>query len=213
MRDDLENLEMAAERVARRYRDFERLAHAQANGAGKPLDPIRVTVSDPPAPSPYLFFPADADTPIVVRAIDGWHRLFSARLCGVSTLRCEVIDENLAGKHIDGVVEECSFARGRLTVSGWWLDPQCAVYNYELRLRGETIATGTPVRRADIARAHPEVLHAKQSGFAIDCPRQLSLDDVSDLLLVALQDIIPVGILRLTARGVEAVGLQGVDAG
>src|SRR5918994_2932813 len=54
MRDDLENLEMAAERVARRYRDFERLARTQANGDSKPLNPIRVTVSDPPAPSPYL---------------------------------------------------------------------------------------------------------------------------------------------------------------
>jgi hypothetical protein len=197
MRKDLEDHEMAAERVARRYRDFDSLASVAAGDTSAAVSPIRVTVSNPPAPHPYFFFPRGGENPIIVRAIDGWHRMCSARLSGVPVVRCEVVDEDLDSKSIDSVVDVFTWEDGRIVVSGWWLHPERPIYNYELRLRGHTLATGTPLSRPDIKAARPDIPHSEHSGFAIDCPCN-SAHDSADLVLVGMQDIIPVGVVHLT---------------
>jgi hypothetical protein len=197
MRQDLEDHERAAERVARRYRDFDNLAGVDSAGAAEVVNPIRVTVSHPPSPHPYFFFPSHGENPIIVRAIDGWHRMCSARLSGVRVLPCEVVDEDLDSKTIDSTVDVFTWEDGRILVSGWWLHPELPIYNYELRLRGHTLATGTPLSRPDIKAARPDIPHAEYSGFAIDCPCN-SAHDSADLVLVGMQDIIPVGVVPLT---------------
>jgi hypothetical protein len=207
---DLENPEAAAERVIRRYHDFDLLvANAGADFVPE-LGSIRVTVSTPPPPRPYLFYSKGSVDPVLVRAIDGWHRMCSARICGIDVLRCEVIEEDLDNKPINGVVEAFSCSDGRLVASGWWLNPEKEIYNYELRLNGRTIANGIPVNRPDIKAANQAVPHADRAGFAIDCSSTLSPDDASELVLVGLQDIIPIGVLRLAPAADEQVN-QGQE--
>jgi hypothetical protein len=201
MRHDLEDFEIARERVMRRYRDFDAFSKQPAPDEGYDVAPIRVTTSEPPAPFPYQFFVTGSDEPIIVRAIDGWHRLCSARLCGVSSIRCEVIPERLSSRPIDGAIERLTQDSSRLSISGWWLNPEEPIYNYELRSGGRTIAAGVPVLRPDIQEAHPDIAHAARSGFAVEC--NLPGDEQTPpLLLVGLQDIVPVGVLDI---GLEAM--------
>jgi hypothetical protein len=209
MREQLEDREFAAERVARRYRDFDLLAAKAGAEVVPDVNPIRVTVSDPPSPHPYLFYARDRDSPVVVRAIDGWHRMCSARLCGIQILRCDVFDEDLGNKAIRGVIDTFACRDGRLVVSGWWLNPEQPIYNYELRRGGKTIATGIPVKRPDIKSANPGIVHAERAGFAIDCAWKFPPEDATDLLMVGLQDIIPVGVLRVPSAADQLVEGRG----
>ena len=197
MRKDLGDHDMAVERVVRRYRDFDSLANTESENAALAVSPIQVTVSQPPAAHPYFFFPKDSDSPIIVRAIDGWHRMCSAQLSGIPVLVCDVIEEDLDSRPIDSVVEVFKWEDGTIVVSGWWLNAAKPIYNYELRLRGRTLAAGTPLSRPDIKAAHAEIPHAEQSGFAIECEFD-SAHESADLVLVGMQDIIPVGVVRLT---------------
>jgi hypothetical protein len=208
MRRDLENIDFAVERVVRRYRDLDVLAESVGAKHVTDLTPIRITVSDPPSPHPYRFFTTDSNTPIVVRAIDGWHRMCSARLCDVGTLECEVIHEELAEKPIRGAIETVDVSDGCLILSGWWLNPEAPIYNYELRLDGKTIASGTPLARSDIKQAQPEIAHAEESGFFIECRLDLDNETEADLVLVALQDIVPVGVLDVPTSGLTGASYE-----
>ena len=194
MRGDLEQPDRAAERVRRRFRDFDKLLRAKA-GHDVPIDTIRVTVSDPPPMHPYRFHVVGGNAPIVVRAIDGWHRMYAARLVGVSTLRCEVVHERLDNDGLMGVTELLVRSGDTLVASGWCLDATRQIYNFELRLGGRTIAAGTPVLRPDIAAAHPDVIHAASSGYHMEA--HLPPDAAGELIVVGLQDIVPVGAVRL----------------
>jgi hypothetical protein len=195
MRRDLEDPAIARERVLRRYRDFDKLSRLAAGDESGIVDPIRVTVSTPQSPHPYLFYAIDVEEPIVVRAIDGWHRMCAARLAGVASLRCEVIHERLDNDALSGTPESIVKLDGAISLTGWWLDPGRPIYNYELRIGGRTVGSGTPIRRPDIAEAFPDVVHAAWSGFHVEA--QLPDDLPSgELVLVGLQDIVPVGAFR-----------------
>lgn len=199
MRGDLEHLETAKVRVVQRYRDLDQLRLIATGETTDALTPIQVTVSSPAPPHPYHFYPVNSDEPELVRAINGWHRMCSAALAGVETLACEVIDERLVEHVIDGVIEHQAVVDDRLIISGWWLHSTDPVYNYELRVGPRTAAVGTPIQRPDIQKAFPDVPHALQSGFRIEYALEPG-DAGRELSLVALQDIIPVGVLRSHAN-------------
>src|SRR3712207_4939676 len=138
MRTHLSDPDMARERVARRFRDFDLFRNYTAQDTSPPsnLAPIRVTVSDPPPELAYPFYEVNMDTPFLVTAIDGWHRLCSARLCGIKTLRCEVVPENLHLKPpIRGAVERFRFDGGKLIIRGWWLHFRSEEHTSELQSR------------------------------------------------------------------------------
>jgi len=195
MRADLDHPQTAAERVRRRYADLDLLVRMAAGDDGASVAPILVTVSDPPAPHPYPFYAVGADEPVPVRAIDGWHRMCSAQLAGWPTLRCTVVQERLTAASLQSAIDRFTCEGGAVTLSGWWLDPDRPIYNYELRLDGRTIGSGTPVRRPDIAEAHPDVVHAAWSGFSL-CADLPAGAGPGELVLVGFQDIVPVGALR-----------------
>ena len=57
------------------------------------VDPVVVVVSELPLESPLRVFPVDSLEPLNGRLVDGWHRLFAARLGGVSVLPGRLGDE------------------------------------------------------------------------------------------------------------------------
>ena len=90
----LEDPNFVADLVARRYRDCRVLQLGEADGgtaSADSVDPLIVWLSDRPSATAKHVYPAGSGTPLVVREIDGYHRLFAARLFGVQRLRCHVI--------------------------------------------------------------------------------------------------------------------------
>jgi SAM-dependent methyltransferase len=93
----------AAERIVQRYQDFEFFRSSVAHDPNKAnnVDPvIIVTAPDLPIAIPdqqprwiKLIYEVGSDAPLQATIVDGYHRLFLARLFGVEQLRCEVFQE------------------------------------------------------------------------------------------------------------------------
>jgi SAM-dependent methyltransferase len=196
---ELSDHPLAVERVARRFRDFDLL---RAQGAVSPepdpgTNPVRITVSDLPRDPPLQLYEVGADAPIPVRNIDGWHRLCSARLSGLSSYPCEAVPENLHSKPIRGELERFSFDGRRLQVGGWWLRPGLPAFNLEVRAGRQIVATGPVTDRPDVEASFPHVSHAVLSGFDVDVECELDADEPVRFDLIALQEIVPVGVIPL----------------
>jgi hypothetical protein len=147
----------------------------------------------------------DADRPLPVRHIDGWHRLCSARLSGLHSYPCELIPENLHDQPIRGKIERFAFDGTRVTLEGWAVDPEHLV-NFELRTgRTWILARSAPTDRPDVAEAFPHIPHAAASGFSFDLECTLPADAPVRFDLVVMHEIFPVGLLRaLHVPGVES---------
>jgi hypothetical protein len=195
---DLTERDLAVERVARRFRDFDwlRRAGAESPDPAPGTKPIRVTVADHPRDPPLHVYEVGSDQPVPVRHIDGWHRSCSARLSGLSRFPCEAVPENLHDQAIRGAVEQFSLEGGRLRAGGWFLDPGSLV-NYELRTGRQILATGIPGERPDIGAAFPHVPHAGLSGFEIDIDCDLDADAPIRFDLVVMHEIFPVGVMPI----------------
>jgi hypothetical protein len=195
---DPDEHETAVERVARRFRDFDGLRRVGAEGPEPPPDtkPVRITLRDVPRDPPLQLYEVGSDEPLPVRYIDGWHRLCSARLSGLSRFPCEAVPENLHDKRIRGTVEEFGFDGARLTLKGWALDPK-AMVNFELRSGRQILAKAAPTDRPDVAAAFGHLPHARTSGFDFDIECGLSADAPTRFDLVVMQEIFPVGVIGL----------------
>ena len=87
----------AAERVARRFRDFDIFRnHEGREPSGLDnIAPVTVILRDPPPHDASPVYGVGSDAPLMAN-IDGYHRLFLARLFGIEALRCEVVYEGLS---------------------------------------------------------------------------------------------------------------------
>jgi hypothetical protein len=195
---DLSEHRLAVERVARRYRDFDSLRRIGAEHPDPPTGtkPVRVTTGDEPRDPPLHLYEVDADEPLPVKNIDGWHRLFSARLSGLRKFPCEALPENLHNRHVRGAIEELRFDGERLRARGWFVDPH-RLLNYELRHGRKALARDVPTSRPDLAEAFPHVAHAEASGFAFDVECALPVDQPVRFDLVVMYEIFPVGRIPL----------------
>jgi hypothetical protein len=207
---DLTDHGLAVERVARRYRDFDQV-RADAGKSAEPAPntkPVRVTVSDTPRDPPLQVYEVGADRPLPVRHIDGWHRLCSARLSGLTRFPCETVPENLHDKAIRGDLERFSLEESRLRLAGWCVDPERPV-NHELRAGRMILATGAAIDRPDIGEAFPHIPHAPKSGFDIDVEidgdRAFQPDAPVRFDLVVMYEIFPVGVM-------QALHVPGTDS-
>ena len=103
---EFSSLETALARVERRYQDFEALRHHAAEGGldYETISPISCQVMVEPRVDTKTLVDCDSGEGIAASAIDGYHRLFVARLFGLRRLPCDVTFE------IDG---RCSAADER----------------------------------------------------------------------------------------------------
>jgi SAM-dependent methyltransferase len=79
----------ALERVAARFRDADRFR--QAPLAYVPA-PVRIFRSGDPNADRLELYDADSDEILHASAVDGWHRLFAARVFGAATVPAEVVE-------------------------------------------------------------------------------------------------------------------------
>ena len=91
---DLVDPERARARVERRFSLLGAAAAASAEpDRGCDVDAVVVVVGALPPDYPLRVFPVGSPEPLIGRLVDGWHRLFAARLGGVSSLPGRLSDE------------------------------------------------------------------------------------------------------------------------
>ncbi|HET9198117.1 MAG TPA: class I SAM-dependent methyltransferase [Solirubrobacterales bacterium] len=91
----LRDREAARTRVRRRFEDFEGLAA----GAGEQpeFEPITIWTQEPAPVDAKLVFVDDSSAPLLAVDIDGYHRLFAARLHGLDRVPAEVVHTGPTG--------------------------------------------------------------------------------------------------------------------
>jgi hypothetical protein len=91
----LRDREAARIRVARRYEDFGALAASPEERPG--FEPITIWTQEPAPIDAKLVFVEGSSAPFPAVDIDGYHRLFAARLHGLERVPAEVIDKGQTG--------------------------------------------------------------------------------------------------------------------
>jgi len=186
------------ERVAQRFRDLDFFRTQGARGEGEfyKLEPVRLIVGEPPPQADALsVYTIGEATALVPRLIDGWHRIFGAKLYGRTSLRAELVSQDQELRHIRGAIEQFHFDGHRLQIKGWCLDPQRVIESVEVRVEGQTIAQVGISFRRDVRQAFDMILHSIRSGFCVDQAVSLPSDRPICFQLLPLSDWLPVGIM------------------
>lgn len=201
----------AVERVIRRFQDLD-LFRAGGPEIGRTVAPVRIIVSEPPPPHPLLVYEMGSEIPLCARLVDGWHRLFAAKLCGVPSLPCEIEDEANRLDPMSAGIEEFVFDGRRLSIRGW-----CSVANrniqlIEVRVNGRTIARTNLTERADVKNPFPGIAHAKCHGFVIDSECNLPVDRPIIFRVLALENWLLAGATEISWPHGGDETLNGISA-
>jgi SAM-dependent methyltransferase len=191
----LDDQQAAEEYIRRQFQDAELCARAGGDAAGEEIDPVRILVAEPGSGTSIRVFEMDNPMPLEVERIDGWHRLFSARVFGLPWLYGEMVEKRMVGP-ITGVVDRLELKDGRLVVAGWCIDPEGPVHSVELRADGRLLGVSAVGAREDVRQSFPRISHAHRSGFRIDCECDLDEGASQDFRLTAVRDWMPVGHIR-----------------
>jgi len=192
--DQLTNAGMAGTYVARQFRDMDLCRHA--GGEVPTMEPLLV-LSGPGRPEEQdRVFEIGRPAPIMARRMDGWHRLFAAKLFGVTRLACEFVQEEDVVRPIYGEVEELNAKDSTLEVKGWCVDPDARLDGVELRVDDRLAQTSIRVWSEEAARAFPQAPREAICGFVLEARRD-GPDGSSLLEFVALRDQLPVGHMSI----------------
>lgn len=189
----------AVERVQRRFGDLDFFRDMAARGSAglNGVAPLRVVISDPPPKHPLAIYQIGSGTPLLARLLDGWHRLFAAKLHGVDRLRGEVIYEDPRPGHIRGCVEDFKFDGRRLFIRGWCVHPSRAIESIEVRVEETTVTRVGITPRPDVKERYGSIPHAKGSGFVVDCECTLPADEPVLFKVLPLSSWLPAGAMAV----------------
>lgn len=89
----LANPQRAHARVTHRFQDFDLCRHSAGcdENVKEKLEPVKVFSGDASRRHGLLVYQIGSDQPVAGYAVDGWHRLFSARLWKIEKLRGEIV--------------------------------------------------------------------------------------------------------------------------
>jgi SAM-dependent methyltransferase len=202
MRREFANPDAIIGRVKRRFRDLDAFCANTTDGMvrERSVAPVRATISDPAPRHPLLIYVDGATEPLLARRIDGWHRLFAARVCGLRILPLEVVHEEHALDAIQGRVERFALDGQELQIQGWVLHHEQPIQGVEVRLDAETVAITRVVDRPDVGQAFPDIPHARRSGFSVRCACRYPDAEPAVLQVLGLSDWLPVGSLSADYR-------------
>jgi hypothetical protein len=93
--DLLLNHQVAAARVALRFQDFDAIASATTVEDATAVDPVILVVDDPNNDHAKVVYDGTTGEPLPPAVIDGYHRIFVARLFGLRSLAAVLTDEGL----------------------------------------------------------------------------------------------------------------------
>jgi SAM-dependent methyltransferase len=188
------------EYVERQFKSMDRMREAASTPAvAEEIEPLLAITSERTVGRLMIYEPG-VTHPLAVTRLDGWHRLFAARVFGVPQLRLEVMGE-AEPKPVLGELESLEFDGNRLSISGWAISSESRLDLIEATLRGGAVVGGTTTTlREDIARrfAHLGVF-SRRTGFELDkdltaeARVETAKGGLLRFRLVALQEWMPVG--------------------
>jgi SAM-dependent methyltransferase len=193
----LQDPAVAEQMIRRRFADLDRMAGADGANVSSEIGPIRAIVGPIAPRNPLRLADSSTGETIPGRRMDGWHRMFGARVLGAPRLRAEIVEESRFLRPLHGTVETFSIEDGVVSASGWCFHPTTPLDGIELRCGGETIAIGIPETRPDVAGAHDDISHAGSSGFHLEGRLLNWTDEPIRFELLGIRDWLPVGHLRM----------------
>jgi len=143
---DMDSESRLSSRVLARYDSLHRFLSPTEQEPEPEPEPVIVVVRFPASRGGHVLRLAGSDDVLEASMIDGYHRLFNARLAGWPTYPCILIRENASLPVLNGEVTEYLKDGRRVRVSGW-IRVDKAVRYVELRDGGTTICIATPERR------------------------------------------------------------------
>jgi SAM-dependent methyltransferase len=190
----------AADYVKRQFENMERMrARASDPALVEEIPPLRAIVKEEEKGSLYVYEPG-ANHPIVAARVDGWHRLFAARVFDVPALRIEVFEEPEL-RPVFGAVEDLVFDGTRLEISGWCVHPTRKLHTMEASLEGTPLGYANAVYRDEIGATFSQ-LPLRRTGFALETEltaqtRELIGDPPVRFDLAALHEWLPFGSMEV----------------
>jgi SAM-dependent methyltransferase len=187
--------------IMRQFEGTDRLRDA----AGRPevseeIPPIHVFTSAGTVQRSRVYEPG-APNPISATRVDGWHRLFSARLFGVPQLRMEVIQET-ESKPIFGEIRRFDVDGARLRVAGWCIHAHERLDLIEARIgQAAIVGSTTTAFRQDIADrfSHMPAHVVSRTGYELhkeltpEALERMTREGLLQFRLLVLQDWMPIG--------------------
>ena len=204
LRREVDDSHVVVERVVRRVRDvdlFRKNPVAGPNSWRDEVAPVRIIVSDPPPDNPLLVYEVGSDSPLNARLLDGWHRLFSARLFGIVHFPCIVEHENRQLSHVRGNIEDFSFDGRRLVIRGWCITGVDRHTDaVEVRVGQRTIGRSDITDRCGMKDSFGAALSTERLDFEIDCECCLPTNELIRFDILLLRDWVPVSAMVVSYR-------------
>jgi hypothetical protein len=174
----------AAEVVRRRFRDMEIFEGGLAEEASA-VAPLRVYPAEHEDATAHRVFERGRPAPLLARGIDGWHRLFAARVFGAETLPAAVMRAS-AESALRGAIEELDFRGETLRLRGWCASAGGPLDAVEVRVR----------RLGELGIARLERRPDGVVGFEFEGAVGRRDDQQLRVEVVGLRDWEPVGVLH-----------------
>jgi SAM-dependent methyltransferase len=188
--------ESTAEYIRRQFEDLDSFRkRAQDEDLVWDIAPLQFIEGKRGAPAELVAFEAGTDKRLRATRIDGWHRLFAARVFDVPRLPVEMVTEHEVGP-IRGNVDHLDVDGGSVRIQGWCLDPQRLVDRVELSAPGSGVIGACPViPRHDVGNAFPHIGHAVDSGIQVEGAYELEGKSPHRFEVTAFSRFLPVGRL------------------
>ena len=164
-----------------------------AKGSAPTMEPLLV-LSGPGLPEDQdRVFEIGRPAPIMARRMDGWHRLFAAKLFGITRLPCEFVQVEDVVRPIYGEIQNVTADDSTLEVEGWCIHPESRIDGVELRAEERIVQTSLSASSEAAQRAFPGVSPDAISGFVLKSQRDGQPAGSAHLEVVALKDQLPIG--------------------
>jgi 2-polyprenyl-3-methyl-5-hydroxy-6-metoxy-1,4-benzoquinol methylase len=196
--EELRDADTAQTFVVRRYRDMDLFRYRSAEGnVPNPMEPVFVLSGPGPLKDQDSVYEIGRAAPILARRIDGWHRLFAAKLFGVTQLPFEFAHEEDVVRPIYGEIKDVKANDSMVEVEGWCIDPEARIDAVEVRPEEGAAQICRYIWSEDAARAFPGLPREGISGFVLKSQRDGQRDSVLRLELIALSDQLPIGRMSI----------------
>ena len=168
VRSMLNDPEEAVALVRRRFEDMDLFRNEPSEQAIERIEPIRVYAGQQQDGAAHHVFEAGKSMRHLARGIDGWHRLFAAKVFGAPTIRAEII-QGPELRPMRGSIEDLRVEGDHLHLRGWCVNTSGTANSVGVRARGKgEVAVVPTTARLDVQAAFEHVPHATRAGFDVE---------------------------------------------
>lgn len=194
---ELQDSEQSRLLVLRRYADFDVFAHHAADGSTNDVGTsvLQAVATHRDATASQDVYLIGSGEPVHTRFIDGYHRLFLARLFRVAALPAVIFREPDELPPLPGTIEDFWLDSSRLMVRGFVDTREQEIFNIGVRIDGATIARVPKLKPLPDQEPDPD-----RASFLIDVEGSFDPDQDHAISIVGYRALPPVGMMRIVYR-------------